>query len=70
MRQVAAMLKAIHGSEHLEPPRKKTVEVVEKVKEMKLGTAAAHRLHEVGNPGLHGYGAPLCHGAGSGGRSP
>ena len=40
MRLVAAMLKAIHGSEDLESARKKAVEVVEKLKEMKLGKAA------------------------------
>ena len=34
------------------------------------GKAEAHRLHEVGNPGLHGHGTPLCHGAGSGGEGP
>lgn len=28
------------------------------------GKVDAHSLHEVGNPGLHGHGTPLRHGAG------
>jgi len=34
------------------------------------GKVAAHRLHEVGNPGLHGHGTPLRHGEGPGGEGP
>ena len=33
------------------------------------GTFAAHRLHEVGNLGLHGHGTPRCHGEGPGGKA-
>lgn len=40
MRLVAAMLKAIHGSEDLESARRKAVEVAEKLREMKLARAA------------------------------
>lgn len=39
-RLVAAMLKAVHGSEDLMSARKKAAEVVKKLKEMKLGKAA------------------------------
>jgi putative transposase len=39
-RLVAAMLKAVHGSEDLMSARKKAAEVVGKLKEMKLGKAA------------------------------
>ena len=60
MEEVSLMLKAIHASENKEAARAKAKEVIKKLKEMRLGSAA--RWVEGGvEETLTYYGFPLSH---------